>query len=288
MAFFISFLFIMGAYLIICDFFKIPTLSFSKTARNIIYIGKNESNIFNSWKSDLAAWLSRYIHINEYKKLQLETDLKCAGLNCTPEQHIADSIVRAMPVGLIAVISLFILPLFFPFLVALSFLMYIQSSKKLQSKLNEKRTAIEFELPRLVDTIRNKLKHSRDVLQILDEYRSISSPELKEELSITIADMRSGNHETAITRLESRVGSTMLSDVTRGLLGIIRGDINFSYWDTLSIKFSDSQRQLLRLKAQKIPGKVNRLSMCLLGCFIFCYLVVIGIQIYTTLGKLFS
>lgn len=53
------------------------------------------------------------------------------------------------------------------------------------------------------------LKHIRKMLQ---EY-------LKErELEITTADMKSGNLESALTRFETRIGSSMLSDVIRGLI----------------------------------------------------------------------
>ena len=68
------------------------------------------------------------------------------------------------------------------------------------------------------------VKHNRDVLYILDSYRDNAGEDMKQELAITAADMRSGNYEAALTRLESRVGSSMLSDVTRGLIGVLRGD----------------------------------------------------------------
>ena len=111
---------------------------------------------------------------------------------------------------------------------------------------------------------------------------------MQHELGITVADMKSGNYEAAITRLESRVGSSMMSDVCRGLIGIIRGDDNLMYWSGLSIKFADIQRQQLRLEAQKVPRKVKRLSMCLLVCFMLVYIVVILEQILTSVGVLFG
>jgi len=36
--------------------------------------------------------------------------------------------------------------------------------------------------------------------------------------------MRSGSYEAALTRLEARVGSSMLSDVVRCLIGVLHGD----------------------------------------------------------------
>lgn len=79
-----------------------------------------------------------------------------------------------------------------------------------------------------------------------------------------------------------------MSDVCRGLIGILRGDDTEMYWASLSIKFSDIQRQQLRLQAQKIPRKVKRLSMCLFLCFMLIYVVVILQQIMTSIGVLFQ
>ena len=100
--------------------------------------------------------------------------------------------------------------------------------------------------------------------------------------------MRSGNEEIAITRLEARVGSPLMSDVCRGLISLSRGDVNAAYWNSLAMKFSDIQRQQLRLQAEKIPKKVKKLSMCLLICFMIMYVVVILAQIVNSVGVLFG
>lgn len=51
---------------------------------------------------------------------------------------------------------------------------------------------------------------------------------------------------------------------------------------------NDVQRQQLRIRAQKVPKKVKRLSMCLLVCFMLTYVVVILSQIVDSLGTLFA
>jgi hypothetical protein len=83
---------------------------------------------------------------------------------------------------------------------AVAFAMYFKESKGIQQKIKARRMAIEFELPRLVE---KTLSHSRDVLAILDTYRENAGAELKYELSITVADMRSGNYESALTSLKA-------------------------------------------------------------------------------------
>ena len=122
-----------------------------------------------------------------------------------------------------------------------------------------------------MSSIDKTLIHSRDVLGILDSYREHAGEELRRELEITVADMRSGNYEVALTRLESRVGSSMMSDVTRGLISVIRGDKTDVYWGNLVLKFSDYQRTLLKTEANKAPKRVRKLSMALLFCFMLVY-----------------
>ncbi len=149
-------------------------------------------------------------------------------------------------------------------------MVYLKSSQGVAEKIREKRKKIEYELPRLVAHIDKTLKHTRDVLYIIDSYKEGAGRELHDEsgysdfqstCEITAADMRSGNYEAALTRLESRVGSSMLSDTTRGLIGVLRGDETDVYWSNLAIKFADYQRQLLKAEAARVPGKVKRLSI---------------------------
>ena len=281
-------LFGVGLFLILADAMRVPFFATSTAAGNLAKRQKQKTGTIEIWLHDLAMWISKKLRLNEYKRMQLETDLKSAGMNISPEMHIANSIVKAMLVGIFAVPTFFIFPLLTPVVIALAVFMYFRESKGVANKIKAKRKAIEYELPRFVSHIEKTLKHNRDVLYILDNYKETAGPELKSELEITVADMRSGNYEAALTRLENRVGSSMLSDVSRGLIGVLRGDETEVYWSSLAVKFSDYQRQLLKQEAQKVPRKVKRLSMCLLFCFMAIYIVVIGMEIVTSLGVLFG
>ena len=277
-----------GLFLVLADALRVPFFATSTAAGNLAKRQKQKTGTLEIWLHDLAMWISKRLRLNEYKRMQLETDLKSAGMNISPEMHIANSIVKAMLVGIFAVPVFFIFPLLTPVVIALAVFMYFRESKGVANKIKEKRKAIEYELPRFVSHIEKTLKHNRDVLYILDNYKETAGPELKSELEITVADMRSGNYEAALTRLENRVGSSMLSDVSRGLIGVLRGDETEVYWSSLGVKFADYQRQLLKQEAQKVPRKVKRLSMCLLFCFMAIYIVVIGMEIVTSLGVLFG
>ena len=277
-----------GLFFVLVDVWRIPYYKTSKAVESLSKKQKDKKSGLDVWLSGLAVWLSKRIRINEFKRVQLESDLKTAQMNVTPEMFKANAIVKAGIIGVFAVPVAFIFPLLSPVILFLAFFLYRSEMKGVSKRIKAKRERIEYELPRLVSNIEKTLAHNRDVLYMLDSYAQNAGPEMKHELNITVADMKSGNYEDAIIRLESRVGSSMMSDVCRGLIGILRGDDNRMYWASLALKFNDTARQQLRLRAQKVPKKVKRLSMCLLFCFMLIYVVVILEQIMDSIGVLFG
>ncbi len=277
-----------GVFFMLADYKHIPYMKTSKAVLNLSKKQKAKSSGLDVWLKGIAVWLSKHIRMGEFKRIGLEADLKTAQMDITPELFKANAVIKAAIVGIFAVPVLFIFPLLCPVILFMAVFLYSREAKSVSIRIRDKRNRIEYELPRLVFTIDKTLKHNRDVLYMLESYAANAGTELKHELDITVADMRSANYEAALTRLEARVGSAMMSDVCRGLIGVLRGDDTAMYWASLLLKFNDIQRQQLRLKAQKIPRKVKRLSMCLLFCFMLIYIVVILAQIMSSLGILFN
>ena len=277
-----------GLYFVLADVFRIPYYKTSRAVDNLSKKQKDRKSALDIWLSGLAKWLSKHLRLNEFKRAQLEADLKTAQMYVSPERYKANAIVKALIVGVLAVPVGLLFPILTPVVLIVAFALYRIEINRVGKRIKSKREKIEDELPRLVSNIEKTLAHNRDVISMLESYAKNAGPELKHELDITVADMKSGNNEAAITRLESRVGSSMMSDVCRGLIGILRGDDNRLYWASLSLKFNDTARQQLRIRAQKVPRKVKRLSMCLLFCFMLIYVVVIVQQILDSVGVLFG
>ena len=157
---------------------------------------------------------------------------------------------------------------------------YFKEQKRADEIVQQRREEIEAELPRFVNTIEQELRASRDVLNIMKSYQRNAGHAMKRELEITIPDMASGNEENALTRMESRIGSTMLSDV-------VRGDNGIMYFQMLSMTFKQLELQKLKLEAMKQPGKMRKYSFMLLGCFLLMYLGVLGYVVLEAFGDLF-
>ncbi|MBQ7646281.1 MAG: secretion protein F [Clostridia bacterium] len=284
----IGIIFGVGLFYILVDALKIPYYKTSKAVENLSKRQKVKKSSIDMWLSGFAELIAKRLRLNEFKRSQLESDLKTAQMDISPEMFTANAIVKSCIIGVLAVPVAFILPLLSPVILFLAVFLYRIEIKSVNKRIRVKRQKIEYELPRLVSNIEKTLSHNRDVLYMIESYAQNAGPEMKHELSITVADMKSGNYEDAIIRLESRVGSSMMSDVCRGLIGILRGDDNRMYWASLALKFNDTARQQLRLQAQKVPRKVRRLSMCLLLCFMLIYVIVILEQIMGSIGVLFG
>lgn len=276
-----------GIGFILADVLHVPSYKTTKLTSNLgRRIGEKKTSTVEILLRDFSVWLSGRLRLNDYKKAQLIADLRTAGMDISPELYMANAITKALCLGIIAI------PTFIAFkvpglLIAVAAVfVFLKESRAVTKKIAEKRRKIEYELPRFVSVIEKTLKHSRDVIYVLESFKNSTCLEFRQELEITVADMRSGNNEAAITRLESRVGSTMLSDVTRGLIAVERGDDTDVYWATTAMKFADYQRQQLKAQANAVPRKVRRLSMALLFCFILIYVAVLGQVLLSSMGTL--
>lgn len=283
-----GFLIGLAAFYILEDAFRVPLNDTFKAYRGLDKQLKDDSTMVNDSLSEIAKSLAKWIRMDEYKRAVMAADLRTAHMTITPERFVADCIVKAFVIGIFAIPAAAIWPILGLLILMIAVVYYYNTVRSLGAKIKRQRQLIDFELSQFVFTIEKTLRHSRDVLLMIEAYTELAGPELKEELQITSADMRSGNYETAITRLETRVGSTMMSDVCRGLLSIMRGDDTASYWQSLEMKFEDYRRETLKAEALKVPRKVSRLSMVLLITFTLTWFIVIGMEVIKSLEVLFN
>ena len=276
-----------GLFFIAADILKLPRLS---TEKALLSAGRAERKQMKSLDALFLGWaikLSRYIHMDEYKRSHLARMLNAAGLDMTPEVFTAYTIVKPCAMLLLAIPCLIVFPLLALVVVVLAILTYFKESRKAEEKVSERRDKIEAELPRFVATIEQELASSRDVLTILENYKNHAGPEFTAELDILTADMRSSSYEAALVRFEGRIASPMLSDITRGLIGVLRGDDGRLYFQMLSHDLKQQELQRLKAKAAKIPPKIRVFSFIMLACFMLTYIVVLAMVILNSMAMLF-
>lgn len=280
-------LFAVGLFLLLADILKLPRLATNKAmltaTKQQKEHAKNLEVLLNGW----AVVLAKYVPIDEYKKHRMKNTLHAAGMNQTPEEFVAFALLKSGLVVLGIIPCLLILPLLAPVLLFLAIMIYFKEIKKADEKLFAKREKIESEMPRFVATITQELKASRDVLGILENFKKNAGEEFTNELDVLTADMRSSSYEASLTRFEARINSPMLSDITRGLISVLRGDDGAMYFQMLSHDMKQLELQRLKAQAMKIPPKIRVFSFLMLMCFVMTYVVIIVSEILHSLSGLF-
>ena len=284
----IGFAFAAGIYNFALILFKIPSKRTTKAIKSVAARNRPTTAGFSNTYNDVSLLVSKFIHMSEYKHKQLADSLKIANIAMTPELFIARAVVKSAGTALLSIPFFFFLPIFGLLILVLAVLLYAQEKQRVDSCIKEKRRQIEMDLPRFVYAIAQETQMTLDVITILERHKDNFSEYFNQEIDVTIADMRTGNYEAAITRFEGRIGSTNLSEVCRGLIEMIRGNDTHIYWETLAIRFSELQKQQLREIALKIPPKVHRLSFFLMMCMLLLYIVVLGWQLISNMGILFG
>lgn len=277
----------LGLYIFLANIMKLPRMAVTKAVLNVTRQDKKQTKILEVLVFDLSSKLANHIRLEEYKKRKLTSTLRSAGIKLTPETFIARAWVKTGLIATLLIPVMPIIPVLAPVIILLAITVFFRELRLADEILKQKREEIEYELPRFVSTISQALKASRDVTAILISYQKSAGDSFRQELEITIADMKSGNEETALTRLEARIGSTMLSDVVRGLISVKRGDNGAMYFEMLNHDFKQVELQKLKLIAMKQPGKVKKYSFLMLGCFLLMYLGILGYAIINALGKMF-
>ncbi|HJB14929.1 MAG TPA: secretion protein F [Candidatus Blautia excrementipullorum] len=286
-------LFLFGVFLALGMFFlsaavlHLPTIGAARAMLGTVKQERKAAKTLETGLMTVAVRLAKYIRMDEYRRGRMENVLKASGMNLTPEVYQAYAIVKAGTVLLGVIPCIFLLPLLSPVVVILALLLYFQETQKADEKLKAKREEIEKELPRMVATIEQELKASRNVIGMLERFKTNAGPALTGELDILLADMRSSNYEAALTRFEARLNSPMLSDVVRGLIGVLRGDDSAVYFQMLAHDFKQIELQRLKAEAQKIPPKIRVFSFAMLMCFLLTYLVIICYVAIENLGGMF-
>lgn len=278
-----------AAYNLSCAFVDIPT---GRTSKMMMLARRQQSSkkekLLDVYITKIAVLLAPFLRLDKLKRNRLQTALAIAGLELTPEVYTARAWVTAAAVGLCAVPMAFLMPLLSPVLVGLAVALWFSTYYAAFDFVRKRRKLIEAEIPRFALSIGQNLENDRDVLKMLTSYRRVAGRDFAAELDQTIADMKTGNYENALLRFETRIGSPMLSDVVRGLIGVLRGDDQRMYFKMICFDMRQIEQNSLKKEAAKRPRKIQRYSMMMLVCIMIIYLVVLCTEVINSLGVFFG
>ena len=282
-------LFGIAVYHLGCAIVDVPT---SRTSRMMMLSRRQQGikaeKLLDVYITRIAGLFERWFKLDKMKRGKLQSALTIAGIALTPEVYTLKAYVKAGLVALSALPMAFIMPLFVPVLIGLAVALWFSSYYAAFDFVKKRRKIIEAEIPRFALSIGQSLESDRDVLKILTSYRRVAGKDFGAELDQTIADMKTGNYENALLRFETRIGSPMLSDVTRGLIGVLRGDDQRMYFKMICFDMRQIEQANLKKEAAKRPKKIQRYSMLMLVCIMIIYLVVLCTEVLSSLGAFFG
>lgn len=289
LAFIAIILFGFAVYNLSCAFVDVPT---SKTSKMMLLARKQQGikneKLLDVYLTKVAELVAPYLRLDKLKKNKLQAALTISGLELTPEVYTARAWITAGAVGLCAVFMAPLMPLMVPILIGLAVALWFSTYYAAFDFVKKRRKLIEAEIPRFALTIGQNLENDRDVLKILTSYRRVAGKDFGAELDQTIADMKTGNYENALIHFETRIGSPMLSDVIRGLIGTLRGDDQRMYFKMITFDMRQIEQNNLKKEAAKRPKKIQRYSMMMLICIMIIYLVVLCTEVLSSLGAFFG
>lgn len=277
-----------ACYHLSCSFVDVPTTRTSKAmmlAKK--QTGSGSEKLYEVYLTRMAKLLSHFIRIDPVKRGRLLSTLKIAGVPLTPEAYTARAFLTALAVAFLSLPVFLIMPLFGFLVLGLAVLMWFSSYYSAFDYVKKRKKNIEAELPRFAVSIQQSLCGNRDVLKLLVSYRRIAGPDLGKELDTTIADMKTANYENALLRFQNRIGSTMLSDIVRGLIGTLRGDDQHMYFQMLVFDMRQIEQNNLKKEAAKRPKQMQKYSMMMLFCILLIYVVVLSVEVISSLGSFF-
>lgn len=277
-----------GCYHLSCAFVDVPT---AQTSRMMMLAkkqtGTSNEKLFDVYLTKIAAKLSPLLKLDPIKRSRLALTLDIAGIPLTPECYTMKAFLTAFATGLLGIPFFMIMPLMGLLIMGLAVMVWFSTYYKAFDLVKKRRKLIEAELPRFAVSIQQGLATDRDVLKLLTSYRRIAGPHLGQELDTTVADMRTGNYENALLHFQNRVGSTMLSDIVRGLIGTLRGDDQQMYFKMLVFDMRQIEQNNLKKEAGKRPKQMQKYSMMMLFCILLIYVVVLSVEVVGSLGSFF-
>ncbi len=276
-------------YNFICAFSSVPT---SRTSKMMLLVRKRYGNtndeLLDVYITKLANRVAPFVKLDKIKKSKLKSALEVANMSISPEVYTLKAYITSVLICILALPIIFVLPIFFPVVIAVAVTMWFATYYKVFDFVKKRKKLLEFEIPRFALTISQNLENDRDVLKILSSYRRVAGRDFGAELDKTIADMKTGNYERALLNFESRVSSTLLSDVVRGLIGSLRGDDQRMYFKIICFDMRQIEHSNLKKEASKRPKQIQKYSMMMLFCIVLIYLVVLSSEVLGSIGSFFG
>lgn len=279
--------FYLGLYWLISSYFIAPSPQIEKV------VSKNRFKSTDPIKMLTQAvqrQLYDYIKISETKENITKSYLLTERMDMTPKDFITYNYAQSIVILLFGTVICLCARSFIPFFlfVFLAVLNYRQQEQKLASKLTKTKSEIEKDLSKFCNTLAIKVQSTNNVENILASYLPIANKTMRQQLEITLADIRTGGVHTALTRLEERVPSRHLIEITRGLKAVANGDDQRLYFEIKRSELEKEHKAILEKEVEKRSGKLLPYQIAIVALFILCILYPMGMTVLKNAAGIFT
>ena len=232
----------------------------------------------------LARLISKLFPMSEYKKRRLEADFSRLHISQAAEDYVSQAKARSL---LLVLIGALFIPFGIPWLTlitaVIAILAYFQSMQGIRKRVEAQNREIEAELPRLTETLLYTLQDNRDLLAFMEKYRKVAGKALGAELDRLIVEMKTGNQESALRRMDARLGLPSFAALCAVLCGIYQGVDQHVSLLVLEQDMRTKEREMLRRLMEKRPGRIKAASFILTILLIFLFMVPLVLLILNNL-----
>lgn len=282
-----------GGYNVACDYFDVPSKRTSKAMLSIIeQKGQKKSSLIDVYVSRIAKRFRWAIRLDDIKRTDLKNTLRIANRKQTPEEFIVSIVLIGIfiTIAFIPVAMLLEDSKFYFFGAVFGIAIAAMQYRKVTGAVAERKQHIVRECPRFASYLANNLGNAnRDIIGMFSAYRqTANSPEFVEELSMALADMKTGNYESALLNLQHRVNDPAMTEICRGLQGVLQGDDMTLYFERVCLDMRALEQAMLKKEAMKRPRKITLYQILIMGATIIMMAVALVTQLVDNLRILFS
>lgn len=279
---------VIGAFYVVSGVFVTGSRKSNATVRKYFKKKKTGSNntVIDNMLNTAAKHMSKYVVIDDIKRSEYRKLLFLSGDVRTPEEYLAYQYIFCGAVALVGLLFAIFNKIGL-LLVIFAVLIYIHNIRNLKKTEQEVRHEIEKELPKFVAYVKEVINTNPDALSVLTQYRS-SNEVFERELKYTIADIRSSNFISGISRFERRIGSQQLKQVISGLISIYNGTYDKFYFTMLENDFSAEEINALKAELKKLPNKMQLPKILLVMSVMITVMTPLILTIIDTAGDIFK
>lgn len=266
-----------GSFILLSSIMQLPSYASFSGLDGIF--NSSKSNVIDRIVESIEKLIEPHIHMNEAKRQSLLTNLRIASMDVTPEQYVLSAWIKSVPIMIFGAIFCFINLVSGICFFAAGCTVLINFRTKASRVAKVRQFNLESNLPSLVSHILNSMSYPQTLYTILLKYLPIAGKTMRHELSILLADMRTGNHDMALNRFRARAGSDLITRFTLGLIGMDHGEDMRNYFSGLAKELESWSSTQLGILASKRPQE-------LFVSDIFLYLgiiVLIAVSIFSYL-----